>query len=80
MDTFKRPTLKGKAYDTMESTYNSQIKTAPFADYQISTIMDTDIQHYLEDLTNVQHKSLSTVKKLIHFFPIFCVHLQDKAI
>lgn len=50
MDTFKRPTLKGKAYDTIESTYNSQIRTAPFADYQLTTIMDTDIQGYLEDL------------------------------
>lgn len=68
MDTFKRPTLKGKAYDTMESTYNSQIKTAPFADYQVATIMDTDIQGYLEDLVSVQHKSLSTVKKAHSFF------------
>lgn len=42
METFKLPTLKGKAYDTLESTYINQIATAPFANFQPTAITDMD--------------------------------------
>lgn len=68
MDTFKKPILKGKAYDTQEDTYNNWIATAPFANYQYMSVTDSDVQDYLTEILNVKKKSMSTVRKVYSFF------------
>lgn len=66
METFKLTTLKGKSYDTLESTFTNQIMTAPFANFQTTAITDMDIQNYLSDLGKKGY-SISTIKKTYSF-------------
>ena len=60
METFKSATLKGKSYDTFESTYTNQIMTAPFAKFQVAAVTDIDIQSYLSELGKRGY-SISTI-------------------
>lgn len=66
METFKLTTLKGKSYDTLESTFTNQIMSAPFANFQPTAITDMDIQNYLSDLGKKGY-SISTIKKTYSF-------------
>ena len=66
METFKLTTLKGKSYDTLESTFTNQILSAPFANFQPTAITDMDIQNYLSDLGKKGY-SISTIKKTYSF-------------
>ena len=70
MTTFKSEQLKGKSYDTFESIYNCHIVKAPFADFQVHTIADVDIQKYLNDLKH-QGYSFFMVKKIYGFINQF---------
>ena len=70
METFKSATLKGKSYDTFESTYTNQIMTAPFAKFQVVAVTDIDIQSYLSELGKRGY-SISTIRKTYSFFNQF---------
>lgn len=77
MDTFKKAQLKGKAYDTIESTYNTHIATAPFATYQTESITDAEIQRYLIQLKS-DKKSASTIKKIYSFLNQFFAYYYKR--
>lgn len=77
MTTFKMPQLKGKSYDTMESTYNNQILKAPFSTYQTESITDIDIQSYLNKLKK-DETSQSTIKKTFSFLSQFFSYYYKK--
>lgn len=70
MTTFKSSTLKGRSYDTMESTFQTHVLTAPFAKLQVDRISDADIQKQINSLVQ-SNASLSTVKKVYSFYKQF---------
>lgn len=59
--TFKRPMLKGRSFDTIEGTYNNQIKNTKIGRISIQHVTSEDIQSYLNELIGT--KSESTAKK-----------------
>ncbi len=61
MFTFKKPMLKGRSFDTIEVTYNNQIKDTRIGRISIQHVTSEDIQSYLNEL--IEKKSESTAKK-----------------
>ncbi len=59
--TFKRPTLKGRSFDTIESTYINQIKDTALGRTSIQNVTAQDIQLHINNLTDT--KSESTARK-----------------
>lgn len=59
--TFKRPVLKGRSFDTIEGTFNNQIKGTRIGRISILHVTTEDIQSHLNELITL--KSESTAKK-----------------
>ncbi len=59
--TFKRPTLKGRSFDTIEGTYNNQLKDTDLGRTPILKITAKDVQEHINHL--MDEKSESTAKK-----------------
>ena len=69
LETYKLPTLKGKSYDTLEGIYKTKILDAPFANAKTELVSSTEIQIYLNQLS--QRYSKSTVKKVFSLLKQF---------
>lgn len=61
--TFKRPTLKGRSYDTIEGTFNNQIKDTSLGRTSIQHVTSNDIQKHINSI--METKSESTAKKTL---------------
>lgn len=59
--TFKKPMMKGRSFDTIEGTFNNQIKDTYLGMTSIENVSSEDIQLYLNELINTH--SESTTKK-----------------
>ena len=65
----KKPVLKSRSYDTIESTFYTHIHNKPLGRSMISNVLPTDIQRALNDL-NETHAT-STVKKVYNLLSQF---------
>ena len=70
MTTFKVSTLKGRSYDTMESTYQTHVLTTPFAKCPVEAVSDVDIQNHINKMLK-NGAALSTVKKVYSFYKLY---------
>lgn len=59
--TFKKPMLKGRSYDTIEGTFNNQIKNTFLGRTSIQLVSSNDVQKHINEL--IDTKSESTAKK-----------------
>lgn len=67
--TFKRPSLKGRSFDTIEGTYNNQIKDTPLGRTSIQLVSPEDVQKHLNEI--MESKSESTTKKTFNLLNQF---------
>lgn len=67
--TFKKPYLKGRAFDTIEGTFNNQVKDTSIGRTSIQYVTTEDVQKHLNELIEI--KSESTTKKTYNLFNQF---------
>lgn len=68
MKIFKLNKIKNRSYDTLDTTYNNQLRKAPFAHWIVETITGEEIQMWLNNLADKKENggkeySYSIVKK-----------------
>lgn len=61
--TFKKPLLKGRSFDTVEGTFNNQLKNTSLGRTPIQLVDSNDIQRHINEL--IETKSESTAKKTL---------------
>lgn len=66
---YKKPNLKSRSYDTIESTYMTHVKDKPIGRIAITNITSTDIQEVLNEIS--QNRATSTIKKAHNLFKQF---------
>lgn len=59
--TFKKPTMKGRSFDTIEGTYLNQLEGTSLGRTPIENVGAEDVQAHLNEL--ISNKSISTTKK-----------------
>lgn len=67
--TFKKPMLKGRSYDTIEGTFNNQVKDTSLGRTSIQLVTSNDVQRHINEL--IDSKSESTAKKTLGLFKQF---------
>lgn len=76
--TYKKPVMKGRAFDTIEGTYNNQLKDTFLGRTLIEQVESDDIQRFLNNL--IENKSLSTTKKTFSLLKQFFEYYYAKDI
>lgn len=62
LETYKAPDLKPRAYDTLESTYETHIKDTQLGRIAVDNVSSKDIQSHINKIAS--EKSYSTTKKV----------------